>query len=283
LLADGEEHRGNAVAHGGGVGLLLAILDAADVAHADRVPVLFDDDERSHLLGALGAAADAQRELFGAGVDLAARRRHVLEADGALDGTRVDALRAELHRVEPDVELPLGAAEKQHLADPGDVLDLSPDLLVGDLGDLADGLVGVDRQVEHGSRVGVHLRDDRCVDVLRQVGDDAVHVVAHFLRRDVNVLVEAEGDEHLRDPLGRGGAKLVDAADRVDGFLDLVGELRLDFLGRGAGHARDDDHRGKVDLGKPIHAELEVSRGADDADDEDENGRKNGPLDADLR
>ena len=87
-------------------------------------------------------------------------------------------------------------------------------------------------------------------------GSDGVDVVAHLLRGDVDVLLEAEGDEDLRDALGRDRAQLVDAADGVDRLLDLVGDLGLDLLGRGAVEPRGDHDDGEVDLGEPSSPSL---------------------------
>ena len=123
---------------------------------------------------------------------------------------------------------------------------------------------------------------DRRIDVFRQERHDAPDVIAHLLGGHVDVLVEREGDEDLRHALARGRAKLVDAADGVDGLLDLVGDFRFDFARRRAGQARHHDDGGKVDLGEPIDAELEVADGADDGDEEDEHRREDRALDADF-
>ena len=70
-------------------------------------------------------------------------------------------------------------------------------------------------------------------------------------------------DDDLRDALGRGRRQRVDAADRVDGFLDLVGDLALDLLRRGAGQAGRHENGRKVDVRELVDPEL---REAEDAD-----------------
>ena len=101
------------------------------------------------------------------------------------------------------VDLPLAPPTRLHLADAGDALDLPAHLLVGELGDLADRLVGArQRDEQDGRGVRVELADDRRVDALGQVGQDGVDVVAHLLRGDVDVLLEVEADDDLRDALG---------------------------------------------------------------------------------
>ena len=66
--------------------------------------------------------------------------------------------------VEPDVDLPLAAAEDEHLADAVDALELAAQDLVGVLGDLADRLVGAERDAQHRRRVGIELVDARLLD-----------------------------------------------------------------------------------------------------------------------
>ena len=63
----------------------------------------------------------------------------------------------------------------------------------------------------------------------------AVNLVAHVLRRYVDILFQLEGDEDLRNAFRRDRPQLVDAVDGVDGLFDLIGNLGLDFLGRRAG------------------------------------------------
>ena len=110
------------------------------------------------------------------------------------------------------------------------------------------GLSADTASVMHRRGVGIELLDRRLLDVLRQQRQHAVDAVAHFLRRDVAVLLEQERDDDRRDAFRRGRAQLVDAADGVDGFLDLVGDLGFDFLGRRAGQPRRHHDGGEVDL-----------------------------------
>jgi hypothetical protein len=74
-------------------------------------------------------------------------------------------------------------------------------------------------------------------------------------------------------------AELVDAADRVDRFFDLVGDLRLDFLRRRAGQARLHDDRREVDLREPIEAEPRERECADDRQRQDQDAGEDGALD----
>ena len=97
--------------------------------------------EIAELLGRLDAAARAHRDRLRALIDAAAgdvgvlrlqRPRHVV--DGQVVG-------AQPIGVDPDVDLPLAAAEHEHLADAVGALETAPQHLVGVLGDVADRLL----------------------------------------------------------------------------------------------------------------------------------------------
>jgi hypothetical protein len=166
------------------------------------------------------------------------RARHV--GDGEVVGAQTVA-------VEPDVDLALAAAEDQHLPDAVHALDLTPQHLVGVLGDVTNRLVRGQGEAEYRRCVRIHPVDTGLLDRLRQPRQDAVHLVAHFLRRDVGVFLEREKDDDLRDALGRDRAEIVDPADGVDRFLDLVGDFRFNLLRRGAGlDGRDRDRRKSI-------------------------------------
>ena len=138
------------------------------------------------------------------------------------------------------------------------------------------------RDRENRRRVGILLLDRRLRDRARQQRQDAVDAVAHFLRGDVGVLLEPERDDDLRDALGRIRAELIDAADRVDGFLDLVGDFALDLLGRGARQSRGHGDGREVHLRQPIDAELAEGERADDDQREDEDRGKDRTADAEF-
>jgi hypothetical protein len=63
---------------------------------------------------------------------------------------RGQPVRPQRRRVEPHVHLPRAAADDLDLADAVDALDLAADLLVGDLGQIADRVAAADRHQHHG-------------------------------------------------------------------------------------------------------------------------------------
>ena len=179
--------------------------------------VLLADDDVVELGDGLDAAASPQRDRLRALIDAAAGDFDVLCLQRARDVGHRQVVAAQAVGVEPHVDLPLAAAEDQHLADAVDAFDLPAQHLVGVLGDVLHRLaLRAQREAEHRRGVGVHLLDARLLDGLGQQRQHAVHLVAHFLRRGVGVLVEQEGDDDLRDAFRRDRAEVVDAADGVD-------------------------------------------------------------------
>jgi hypothetical protein len=275
-----QQHRAGAVDVGNRLGFRFTILDAGDIADPHRMPVFLPDHDVVEAGDAEHAAARSQRQRLRALIDAPAGHLDVLALQRARDVGDRQVVRAQPIRIEPDVDLPLAAAEDEHLADAVHAFELAAQRLVGVFGDVAHRLVRAQRQAEHRRRVRIHLVDARLLDGPRQPRQNAVHLVAHFLRGDVGVLLEHERDDHLRDAFRRDGAQIVDAADRVDRFLDLVGDLGFDLLGRGARLDRGDENRRKVDLRKAIDAKARERERTDHRQREDEDGREDRPFDA---
>ncbi len=198
------------------------------------------------------APAGAQRDRLRALIDAAARDLHVLRLQRASDVVHREVLGAEQLGVQPEIDLPVPPTDDQYLADTVGALELAAQHLVGVLGDLAQRLLRRDRDGEHRRRGRVQFFDSRLDDGSRQQGNDAIDLVADFLCRHVRVLLEDERDQHLRHTFEGVGSQGVDAADRVHRLFDLVSDLGLDLLWRGARQPRGDRHRRNVDVGKAI-------------------------------
>ena len=215
-------------------------------------------------------------------VDAAAGDVGVLRLQRARDVVDGQVVGAQPIGIDPDVDLPLASAEHEHLADAVGALEPAAQDLVGVFGDVADRLLRRHRDRENRRRIGILLLDRRLRDRARQQRQDAIDAVAHFLRRDVGVLLEPERDDDLRDAFGGIRAELIDAADRVDRFLDLVGDLALDLLRRRAGQTRGHGHRREIHLRQPIDAELAEGEGADDDQREDQDRGEDRTTDAEF-
>src|SRR5262249_15687725 len=99
---------------------------------------------------------------------------------------------------------------------------------------------------------------------------------------DVDVPLEIEGDDEERVARARDRAQLADALDGVDDFLDLLGDLRLHLLGRGARQLGADGHGWQVDRREAIDAGTEVAGGADDDQRQHGHRGEDGTADADF-
>ena len=215
-------------------------------------------------------------------IDAAARDVGVLRLERPRDVVDREVVGVQAIGIDPDVDLSLASAEDEHLADAVSALEPPPEHLVRVLGDVADRLPRGDGDRQDRRGVGILLLDRRLRDRPRQERQDPVDAIADFLRGHVGVLLQKERDDDLRDAFGRIRAELIDAADGVDGFLDFVGDLALDLLGRRARQTRRDGDGREVHLRQPIDAELAERECADDGQREDEDRGKNRTANAEL-
>ena len=151
-------------------------------------------------------------------------------------------------RVQVDVDLALGAAHQRDRADAAHVFQPLLEHLVGPVGELdraeraGRAAVARLRVRQHGHRPdgaagrveAQHARVFHLVAKQRAHGGD---LFAHVFGRlaPVDVQLELDDDDRLAFVAARGQG--VDAGDRVDAFLDLLGDFALDDLGRCAGYS----------------------------------------------
>ena len=149
------------------------------------------------------AAARPQRHRLRTLIDAAAGHFDVLRLQRAGDVVDGQVLRPQQLGVEPQVDLAVAAADDEHLADAVGAFQLPAQHLVGVLGDLAQRLLRRHGNGQHRRRRRIELLDRRLDHRARQQRNDPVDLVAHFLRRDVRILLEHERDDDLRDAFGR--------------------------------------------------------------------------------
>ena len=280
LPPDLQQHRADAVDVRERIGLRLAVLHARHVADANGMAFLLSNDDVGEFGDGLHATARAQRDRLRSLIDAAPGDLDVLRLQCAGDVGDRQVVRAEPIAVEPDVDLPLPSAEHDHLADAVDAFQLAAQHFVRVLRDVSNRLLRAQREAEHGRGVGIHLVDARLLNGFRQPRQHAVQLVAHFLRGDVGLLLEDEGNDHLGDPFGGDRSQIVDSANRVDRFFDLVGDFRLDLLRcRTRLHGRHEDG-GEVDLRETIDPEPREREQTDDAQRENEDAGEHRTLDA---
>ena len=118
--------------------------------------------------------------------------------------------------------------------------------------------------------------------VARELADDRGDLVADVLGRRFDVALEEERDADARVALVGRRAQLVDAADRVDRFLDALGDLRFDFLGAGARQVDVDRDDRRVGLRHQVEAELAVRERAEHEQRRGHHDGEDRTLDADV-
>ena len=133
------------------------------------------------------------------------------------------------------------------LTDAVDRFDLTPQHLVGVFGHLAQAAIRRDRDRHDRRSVRIELFNRRLLDVVRQIGQRAVDLVANVLRGSVQIALQLECHEDEGNPFGRSRTQFINAADGVDGLFDLVGDLGLDLLRRGARQPGGDGDGRKFD------------------------------------
>ena len=153
-----------------------------------------------------------------------------------------DVRRLQLVRIDFDRQLALDLAEDLHVGHAGNRAQLARDARIGEPRELGR------RQHRRRDRdrddrpIGVvELLNDRLLHLRRQIRADRRDRVAHFLRRDVHVLVEQELDHDHRVAVVRLAHDALHAGDRADLLLDRLEHFALDDVGRRAGI--DDAHR----------------------------------------
>jgi hypothetical protein len=262
--------------------LLLAVDDLGDVFQAHHVAGAIGDRDRLEVLrlGDLAHRADRQflRTLRNAArrqldILLPQRRRHL--------GQR-DVERPHRVGIEDDLDLAVGAADQLNLSDAAHALEPLLDLLVGDPGQVTEREIAADRDLQNRHGAGIELLDHWRFGGLGQPRRDERDAIADFLGGHIAILVEQEGDVDLRDALDRARAQLVDAADRVDGAFDLLGDLALDLLGRRTrvGHRHRDGWQ--IDVGHQIDAQPHERVEADDGQRHDEHRGKDRSSNAEF-
>ncbi len=280
LLADVQEHGRRVVIAGQALDLLRAVLDVPEVADGDRVAAAILDGDLLDLGHARDAAHRPQREFELTRLDGAAGHLQVLRLQGLGHVGHGQTVRAHLQPVEVYVDLPFLPADDQHLAHARERFQLPPQHLVAILRQVAGRRGRGDGNGHHGHRVGIELLHGRLLDVLGQVREDAIHLVADFLGGDVGVLLQDEGDEDLGNAFRRNRAELVDAAGGVDGLFDLVGDLGFHLFGGRARQARGHGDDGEIDLGKAVQPKVHVAHHAEHEEDQGQHRGEDGPANA---
>ena len=256
-------------------------LNVRHVADVDGCPVRSLHDEVLNLLRIIELAINADEVVQPVDVDGAAGDVGVLALDRGDEVVEGEAVALERVQVDVDLHLALKPADKIHFEHARDAFDL----VLKVFGGVAKaGQRIVCRQVDRHDRelARVDLAHDRLLDFGGELGLGDVHLFADLLRGVVHIDVRQELDDHGRDAFGGRRTQFVDAVDRGDLALNLLGDDRLDVVRAGPRVDRRDDDSSELDLRLGLLGNGDV--GVQPADDEErsQNHNRDPVLDGDV-
>jgi hypothetical protein len=134
-----------------------------------------------------------------------------------------------------------------------------------------------DRQVRR-----IEPRQDRLLHLRRQLVPDRGDLVADFLRRLLQVLLELEERDDHAVAIQRVRLDLVDAADARDPFFDAIDNLAFDALRGGAGIRHRHHHDRVLHIGELVGLQQCQCEDAEHAEREHHDGRDDRPPDCEI-
>ena len=238
--------------------------------------------ELAQLVHALELTQRAHRQLRGPQLQPARRQVQVLRADALGDVHGGHPHRARLVQVHLHLDLPHVAAVDAHVRHALDLRQGRLELVLDDFTHRARVRLRARRVGEDGHRGDVHAAHHRRIRVLRQLVDDARDLVAHLLRRAVQVGRQLELHHHRADVLAAPGVDLVHAADARDGILDGLDDLGLDFPRARALVDGADHHHREGDVREEVGTQPGVPHHSEDDEAEGHHGREDRPANGDV-
>ena len=192
------------------------------------------------------------------------------------------AVGVQLLRVGKNADLAFARPCEAHLAHAIDRLEHALDLLLGNLGGLAQALVSGHHNCDDGVCVRVGLLDDRREHVGGKGALRSCDFFAHVLNRALDVALENEPAGDSPVPLKDHGGELVQPTDGADRFFEREHDLRHEFFRSGPGQAGVDRNGCRVGFREEVDTKIAERENPQDHEETDEHHRENRPLDADL-
>ena len=261
-----------------GADLFAAILGVAKIFDLDRITAAGGDDHIIKFFGFLYLSDRANGGFRATRVNAPRWKLHILDLQRTGKFGRRHVVRTELVRIDPDIYLPFLSADDRDLADAVDRFDAFLDPVFGDIRNLAERCRCRNGNTQHRSCVRIQFLNGRLFGRLRKMRYDGLDSIFDLLGGNVHILFENELNKDLCDAFDRARPQLVDAANCIDRFFDLIGDLGFDLLRRRTGvYDRDRDRR-KVDLREKVNAEAQERKRSHDHERQDQHRGKNGTL-----
>src|SRR5699024_9783380 len=141
---------------------------------------------------------------------------HVLGGESLANVAGGDPERGHAIEIDLDTDGALPTTTDLHLADAVDGFQALANGVVRVLVELLQGAIGLQRNPQHGAGAGLDLGHYRRVGIVGQLAQNLVDLGLHLVESDVDVLVELEGDDHVRYARRRARLDVVDARRAVD-------------------------------------------------------------------
>src|SRR5262245_14616204 len=282
LLANEQRNRPVAVLARQTPGLFIGVLDLRDIPQLNGRTLYCGDDQLLEIADVFYTAKRSQNQLVGTLIDAAAGNFYILRTDRISNLIDRQPVRLQFVCIQPQIDFPSAPANDVDRANSSHRFETLFDLLVGDFRQLLERTGAVNRDRKYWSGVEVETLDNGWVGVAWQRADYSCDLVPNLLGCDVCILVQHKLHDNERNPFERRRAELVDAADRVDHFLDGFRNLGLEFFGACPRQSRLHGDGGKVDFGKLVDSELRIREGSQNDKSRNEHRGKDGPLDADF-
>ena len=237
LALDVQHHRRQVVGPGGQAHVLGVVLDAGDVADAQRRAVLVGDDQVAVGVGRAQLVVGVQGRGTGRAVEAALGAVEVVAGHRAAQVLQAQPGRRQRRRVGAHPHRRTLAAADADQADPGDLRDLLCQAGIHQVLDLRQRhAIGHHRQGQDRCVRRVHLAEHRLV---RQVvGQQALRGVDRrldFLLGDIEVALQAELQSDHRGAAGTAGRHLVEPRNLPELVLQRRGDRRGHDLRAGTG------------------------------------------------
>jgi hypothetical protein len=194
-----QQQRGLVVQPSRGQFIFDAVFAVTDIGDLDRIAVAVGDDDVVEIRGRLHTPESAQRQCSVGLFDAASGHFQVLSPERLLDLRDGQVVGAQLVAVQIDVDLALAPADDQDLAHAVDRFDLPPQRLIRILRHLSQAAIRRDRDGHNRRGVRIKLFNRRLLDVVRQLRQRAVDLVADVLGGFVQITLQFEGHEDQRD------------------------------------------------------------------------------------